>query len=191
MIDMVELENVKQKVKNYKGNNTFILSLQRGLMRYGNLTPKQMNAAKRFFVSNEPKKDFTPKDVNVDIKVKRFMAKEIAEDNDLEFRPTLITISKVIGESKKAIKVVGRLTTSDVTSCRCCGADLTDWRSQATGVGPICVKSLDIPYVENESDIATFKKILQLKVDKIGDLTFWLPKSQIKEGLDELLKSIS
>ena len=58
------------------------------------------------------------------------------------------------------------------------------------GVGPICVKSLDIPYVNDKSDIETFKKILKMKIDKIGDLTFWLPKSQIKEGLDELLISI-
>jgi hypothetical protein len=190
LIDMVETKNVTELVKNYDGGNRFILSLKNGLTRYGRLTPKQLAAANKFFGENEPKKEFTPKDVNVNIKVKRFMAKQIAEDNDLEFKPFLLTVTKVVGESAKALKVVGRMTTSDVTSCRCCGADLTDWRSQATGVGPICVKSLDIPYVKDESDIETFKKILKMKIDKIGDLTFWLPKSQIKEGLDELLISI-
>jgi hypothetical protein len=78
------------------------------------------------------------------------------------------------------------MTTSDVTSCRCCGLDLTDWRSQATGVGPVCSKNLGIPYVKNKEDIEVFKKMLQLKINQIGDLTFWVAKSQIVEGLNEL-----
>jgi hypothetical protein len=28
--------------------------------------------------------------------------------------------------------------------------------------------------------------MLQIMVDKVGDLTFWLPKSQIVEGREEL-----
>ena len=83
------------------------------------------------------------------------------------------------------------MNTSDVTSCRCCGKDLTDWRSQATGVGPVCSKHLKIPYVKNVEDVAVFKKMLKLKIEEIGDLTFWVPKSQIVEGLDELSSQTS
>jgi hypothetical protein len=71
-----------------------------------------------------------------------------------------------------------------------CGRDLTDWRSQATGVGPVCSKSLGIPYVKNELDVEVYKKLLKLKIDKIGDLTFWLAKSQIKEGREDLENSL-
>ena len=85
---------------------------------------------------------------------------------------------------------VGKMNTSDVSSCRCCGKDLTDWRSQATGVGPVCSKYLGIPYVKKEEDVVVYKKLLKLKIDKIGDLTFWLAKSQIKEGKTELEESI-
>jgi hypothetical protein len=40
---------IVSKVKEYKGNNGFILSLQGGLNKYGSLTPKQLSAADSFF----------------------------------------------------------------------------------------------------------------------------------------------
>lgn len=195
--------NVTTKVKNYDGNNYFINSLKLGLSKYGKLTPKQLIAADNFFskletpkveVSNQPingnivisKPENKERLVNVNIKVTKFVAKNIAEKNKLDFRPFLITVSKVVSETSKSYQLVGRMTTSDVTSCRCCGLDLTDWRSQATGVGPVCSKNLGIPYVKNKEDIEVFKKMLQLKINQIGDLTFWVAKSQIVEGLNDL-----
>jgi hypothetical protein len=182
------------KVRDYKGDNGFIISLKGGLTKYGSLTPKQLSAAGNFFSKvNTPKKmeDTTqPKEVNVNIKISKFIAKRIAEDNDLEFKPFLLTITKVLRETAKAYQVVGKMNTSDVSSCRCCGKDLTDWRSQATGVGPVCSKSLGIPYVKKEEDVVVYKKLLKIKIDKIGDLTFWLAKSQIKEGKEELEDSL-
>jgi len=176
------------KVKEYQGNNNFILSLKLGLNKYGSLTPKQISAADNFFSKFEKpiNQVLEVKDVNINIKVTKFIAKRIADENKLEFRPFLVTISKVLKTTNKAYQVVGRMNTSDVTSCRCCGLDLTDWKSQATGVGPICAKKLGIPYVKNQEDVLVFKKLLKLKIDEIGDLTFWVPKSQIVEGLDEL-----
>ena len=176
-----------EKVKNYNGNNGFINSLKQGLIKYGKLTERQEISASNFFKKIEsPKTEFTPKDVTVDIKVTKFIAKKIAEDNDLDFSPFLMTISKVVGETNRAYKVVGRMTTSDVSSCRCCGRDLTDWRSQATGVGPTCSKHLKIPYVRKQEDVEIFKKMLEIKINSIGDLTFWLAKSQIVEGGEDL-----
>jgi hypothetical protein len=182
-----------EKVQNYKGNNNFINSLKSGLTRYGKLTERQLSAATNFFSKMEksqPQTESNPIDVNVDIKVRKFIAKKIKEENELEFAPFMITISKVLRETAKAYQVVGKMTTSDVTSCRCCGKDLTDWRSQATGVGPVCSKHLNIPYVKNEADVAVYKKLLKLKIDQIGDLTFWLAKSQIVEGYDELAEAV-
>jgi len=189
----METSIVTQNVREYKGNNNFILSLQNGLKKYGALTPKQLEAATNFFskFTKEEKKEISEKQVNVNLKVSKFIAKRIANDNNLEFNPFLVTISKVLNETSKAYQVVGRMNTSDVTSCRCCGKDLTDWRSQATGVGPVCSKYLNIPYVKNVEDVAVFKKMLKLKIDEIGDLTFWVPKSQIVEGLDELSSQTS
>jgi len=182
------------KVRDYKGDNGFIISLKGGLTKYGSLTPKQLSAAGNFFSKvNTPKKmeDTTQsKEVNVNIKISKFIAKRVAEENDLEFKPFLLTITKVLRETAKAYQVVGKMNTSDVSSCRCCGKDLTDWRSQATGVGPVCSKSLGIPYVKKEEDVVVYKKLLKIKIDKIGDLTFWLAKSQIKEGKEELEDSL-
>ena len=182
------------KVRDYKGDNGFIISLKGGLTKYGSLTPKQLSAAGNFFSKvNTPKKmenTTQPKEINVNIKISRFIAKRVAEENDLEFKPFLLTITKVLKETNKAYQVVGKMNTSDVSSCRCCGKDLTDWRSQATGVGPVCSKALGIPYVKKEEDVEVYKKLLKLKIDKIGDLTFWLAKSQIKEGKTDLEESI-
>ena len=181
------------KVSNYNGNNNFILSLQGGLKKYGGLTGKQLSAAGNFFQKETSPKEVEtpqPKDVNVNIKITKFIAKRIAEENDLEFKPFLMTITKVLRETQKAYQVVGKMNTSDVSSCRCCGRDLTDWRSQATGVGPVCSKALGIPYVKKEEDVVVYKKLLKLKIDKIGDLTFWLAKSQIVEGKEELENSV-
>ena len=185
------MENTTEKIRNYKGNNNFMNSIKSGLLRYGRLSIKQMGAAEKFFgKTNTPQVESNPINVNVEIKVKRFIAKKIKEDNDLEFAPFLLTVSKVLRETEKAYQVVGQMTTSDVTSCRCCGKDLTDWRSQATGVGPVCSKYLNIPYVKKQEDVAVFKKLLELKIRQIGDLTFWLAKSQIVEGRDDLIESV-
>ena len=176
-----------EKIIDYEGKNGFIISLQGGLKKYGRLTERQIEVADKFFVNNEEtKKSFIPKDVKVDVKVKRYIATKIAEENNTDFKPFLMTISKVLDETKYAYKVVGRMTTSDVTSCRCCGRDLTDWKSQSTGVGPTCSKHLGIPYVKKEEDVKVFKKMLEIKINSIGDLTFWLAKSQIVEGGDVL-----
>ena len=186
------MENTTEKIRNYKGTNNFMNSLKSGLQRYGRLSVKQMGAAEKFFGNSKPTTEVKSevKNVNVDIKVKNFIAKRIKEDNKLEFAPFLLTISKVLKETEKAYQVVGQMTISDVTSCRCCGKDLTDWRSQATGVGPTCSKHLNIPYVKNQEDVAVFKKMLELKIRNIGDLTFWLAKSQIVEGMDKLKESV-
>ena len=180
------------KVRDYKGNNGFIISLKGGLNKYGSLTPKQLSAADNFFSKFEQTKPVSEeKEVNVNLKISKFIAKRIAEDNNLEFKPFLVTITKVLRTTNRAYQVIGRMNTSDVTSCRCCGKDLTDWRSQATGVGPVCSKSLGIPYVRKEEDVVVYKKLLQLKMENIGDLTFWVPKSQIKESLEEIQEQLS
>ena len=42
---------ITTNVKNYKGNNGFINSLQNGLKKYGSLTERQSLAAGKFFAT--------------------------------------------------------------------------------------------------------------------------------------------
>jgi hypothetical protein len=191
---MTDLEIITQ-VREYEGKNNFINSLKGGLTKWGRLTPKQISAAGRVFQSwnkTEPKvmNNGGGTEVNVNIKVTKFIAKRIAQENELEFRPFLLTISKVLKETEKAYQVVGKMNLSDVSSCRCCGRDLTDWRSQATGIGPVCSKHLGIPYVQKQEDVEVYMKLLSIKINKIGDLTFWLAKSQIVEGKEEMIEAL-
>ena len=63
---------ITTNVKNYKGNNGFINSLQNGLKRYGSLTERQSLAAGKFFAKQlVSKTEVKPeaKEVNVNIKI--------------------------------------------------------------------------------------------------------------------------
>ena len=75
----MENSSILSKVKEYKGNNGFILSLQGGLNKYGSLTPKQLSAADSFFSKFEqPKPQVSEtKEINVNLKVSKFIAKRI------------------------------------------------------------------------------------------------------------------
>ena len=44
------------KLREYKGNNGFIISLKGGLTKWGSLTPKQLSAAGNFFSKFEQSK---------------------------------------------------------------------------------------------------------------------------------------
>ena len=62
------------RVQNYNGNNGFINSLQNGLKKYGSLTERQLSAAGKFFTKlNTPTPTQQPKEVNVDIKITKFI----------------------------------------------------------------------------------------------------------------------
>ena len=74
------------KLREYKGNNGFIISLKGGLTKWGSLTPKQLSAAGNFFSKFEQTNPVSgEKEVNANLKISKFIAKRIAEENNLEF----------------------------------------------------------------------------------------------------------
>ena len=55
-----------QKLTSYEGPNGFVNSVKSGYQKWGSLTPRQMDAIKKFFTPK--KKDiFKPIDVNIDV----------------------------------------------------------------------------------------------------------------------------
>ena len=115
------------------------------------------------------------------------------EKYGLKFNPILIDITKVLGVSPKAVKFEGKMTIKRGDICRCCAKTLTDEFSMLTGMGKICAKHMRVPYIKDASEAARFREDYLRRVEEIGEMEFWVPKSQIKkwDGMTEaIMRSI-
>jgi hypothetical protein len=176
-----------QKLINYEGNNGFVKSVLNGYNRWGKLTPKQMEAVKKFFAPKKPKGSIKPIKINVDLVLKRYVAREISEEYNLgKITPITVTVSEINALTNKSVRVKGKMTFTDVGCCRCCGRDLTDWVSKASGIGPTCAKYMGLKRPTTQSEVKEFNKNLKEKIDEIGELEFWIPKSHIKNAMGSL-----
>lgn len=183
---MTDQETI-QKLKNYEGDNGFIKSVLNGYNRWGKLTPKQLDAVKKFFTPKKSKNTIDPIKINVDLVLKRYVARGISEEYDLgKITPITVTVSEINALTAKAVRVKGKMTFTDVGCCRCCGKDLTDWISKASGIGPTCAKYMGIKRPTTKSEIEEFNKNLKEKIDEIGEFEFWIPKSHIKNAMGKL-----
>ena len=179
---MTDQETI-QKLKDYEGQNGFVNSVRTGYKKWGSLTPKQMTAVKKFFTPKKPKGSLKPIKVNVDVILKRYVARGISEQYGLDkITPITVTISEVNALTQKAVRVKGKMTFTDVGCCRCCGKDLTDCISKASGIGPVCAKYMGIKRPTTQSEIDVFNKNLKEKIEEMGEFEFWVPKSQIKNA---------
>jgi hypothetical protein len=179
----IEVRKNIEQIMEYKGNNKFIKDLQEKYEKYGKLTEKQIDAGLKSInrkpqnTVKEPMK--LPK--NQTIRIRQYIAKQIKEDKDLNFLPIQIEVSHLIGASRKALHLRGKMSTEVTTECRCCGRGLKDEMSIATGMGKTCSKNMGVEYAKNQSDVDRFKEDLQKKVDEVGVFDFWVPKSQVSE----------
>jgi nucleoside-triphosphatase THEP1 len=58
---------------------------------------------------------------------------------------------------------------------------LTDEFSMLTGMGKICAKHVGVEYITDKSQAQRFREEYLKRVDEIGEMEFWVPKSQIKK----------
>jgi hypothetical protein len=74
------------KVKEYEGNNNFILSLKSGLNKYGSLTPKQLSAADNFFSKLEVPTNQISDSKNINVNLNSYINKDplVARQNMLK-----------------------------------------------------------------------------------------------------------
>lgn len=59
--------------------------------------------------------------------------------------------------------------------------DLTDEFSMLTGMGKTCAKHMKVEYIKDASEAARFREDYLKRVEEIGEMEFWVPKSQIKK----------
>ena len=180
---MTQAEIVTQ-LKEYKGSFTFLVDLKDRVLRGKALSPAQVNAAAKCLANtNTPKPVPQSRVVSIDIIVTKWYARALQRDQKLQFAPFTLTISEIRQESAKAVKATVKMTAGEVSVCRCCGASLTDEKSQATGLGPVCAKKLGVKYITHLNDVARFKSDLQKRIEEIGSFEVWIPRSQVVSGL--------
>jgi hypothetical protein len=161
-------------------------------MKYGTLSDKQVSTT-----LNQIQKDIdkanthklripTPGET---VTVGRKIGQQMKDKYGLEFNPMIIDITKLLAVSPKAIKFSGKMTTGRSKVCRCCAKTLTDEFSMLTGVGKTCANHMRIPYITDISQADRFREDYLRRVEEIGEMEFWVPKSQVKkwEGKTEVI----
>lgn len=186
-------EELKAKLMAYNGTFPFLLDLRSKLIMYSNLSDKQWSAVDKCL---QPKQAPDPTLVAVDscvlpITVSPSAARYLAKKNNWTVNPTTLVVTRIVNRDRSGYNVRVKADWSgSVSSCRCCGKTLTDWRSQATGVGPYCVKRTGIPYVRNQQDVARFQKEMEDLCNKMGEVDVYIKKWHIDQGERRMIEAI-
>lgn len=188
----VEMTDDMKKIAAYEGENSFVNELKGKLAKYGKLSDKQISAA----LSQIQKEENKAATVNLNIpaigdtiKIGRKAGQNLKETYGLKFNPILLDVTKVLAISPKAVKFAAKLTIKRGSVCTCCMKTLTDEFSMLTGLGKTCAKHVGVPYITDVSQTDRFRNEYMERVDEIGEMEFWIPKSQIIiwEGTADIL----
>ena len=180
----VELTEDMKKIQAYTGENNFVKEIQSKLEKYGKLTDKQVSAAVAQIVKEENKNKTVKMNWPTEgesIILARKIGQQLKETYGLEFNPTLIDITRLLGVSAKAVKFAGKMTVKRGNICMCCGRELTDEFSMLTKMGKTCAKHMKVEYIKDKSEVERFRNDYLKRVEEIGEMEFWVPKSQIKK----------
>jgi hypothetical protein len=178
-----EITTTVQKVQDYTGPSTFIQKMKEVILKKGSLSPKQEEV-----VFNILNKEASEKTISMNwpttgetIIIGRKIGQQLKETYGLEFNPTLLDITRLLGVSPKAVKFAGKMTIKRGKICTSCMKDLTDEFSMLTGMGKICARHLKVPYIKDASETTRFREDYLKRVEEIGEMEFWVPKNQIKK----------
>ena len=180
-----------EKVQNYKGTNSFIIKMKDTISKYNRLTPKQEEVVLGIFQKehNERTIEMNWPTEGESIILGRKIGQQLKETYGLEFNPTLIDISRLLAVSPKAVKFSGKMTVKRGNICMCCGRELSDEFSMLTKMGKTCSKHMKVEYIKDKSEVERFRNDYLKRVEEIGEMQFWVPKSQIKKwnGMTEVI----
>lgn len=186
-------EQTHKDLMAYNGTFNLLLNLRSAIMRYGKLTDKQWAAAAKCLTQSAPKAP-TQYDIkcNIPVTLKASAARKVARHNKWDFNPRTLIITGIKSYSmREGFVVTAKIDwTGNAQDCRCCARALTDWRSQATGVGPVCVKRLPVKYVTNKADVVRFQQEMEAYCAKIGEFEVVLRHWSFDQGLHQLTNAI-
>ena len=183
-VDMNNLPEDLKRIVEYKGENPFVKDIAAKFKQYGSLTENQKAAALKQIQKEEDKEKTIRMNwptIGETIKLGRKVGKQLAETYELKFNPILIDITKLLAVSPKAVKFAGKMTVKRGKVCTCCMKTLTDEFSMLTGMGKICAGHVGVEYITDASQADRFREEYLKKVEEIGEMEFWVPKSQIKK----------
>ena len=181
-VNVDELPEDMKRIAKYEGENTFVNDLKGKLMTYGTLTYKQIEAANKQIQGEEYKKNTRKLNIPTigeTVKVGRSIGQKMKETYGLQFNPILLDITKVLAVSPKAVKFSGKMTVKRGDVCVCCAKTLTDEFSMLTKMGKTCAKHMGVEYITDSSQAERFRNEYLAKVEEIGEMDFWVPKSRI------------
>jgi hypothetical protein len=184
VIDKDNLPTDVKRITEYKGENKFVKDIASKFEKYGTLTSKQIQAAVKHIQTEEDKDQTVRMNwpcVNETIVLGRKIGQQLKEKHNLEFNPILIDITALRAVSTKAVLFEGKLTVKRGKVCTCCNKTLTDEFSMLTGMGKICAGHMKIEYITDASQAERFRQDYLKRVEEIGVMQFWVPKSQIKK----------
>ena len=183
-INKEELPEDVKRIVDYKGENPFVKDIASKFQKWGTLTSKQISAAVAQIQKEEDKEKTVRMNwptIGETIKLGRKKGIELKEKYGLKFNPILIDITALKAVSPKAVLFSGKLTIKRGDVCTCCMKTLTDEFSMLTGFGKICAKHVGVEYITDKSQAQRFREEYLKRVDEIGEMEFWVPKTQIKK----------
>ena len=194
-VKKVEMTENQKKIMGYQGTNSFVNEIKSKLNEFGKLTEKQEAAAISQIQKEETKEATVHMNIPAigdTIKIGRKSGQSLKEAYGLKFNPILLDVTKVLAISPKAVKFAAKLTIKRGSVCTCCMKTLTDEFSMLTGLGKICASHVGVPYITDASQAKQFREEYMKRVEEIGEMEFWVPKSQIKtwEGTADILLKI-
>lgn len=183
-INREELPEDVKRIVEYKGENPFVKDIASKFEKWGTLTSKQISAAVAQIQKEEDKEKTVRMNwptIGETIKLGRKIGMELKEKYGLKFNPILIDITTLKAVSPKAVLFSGKLTIKRGDVCTCCMKTLTDEFSMLTGFGKICAKHVGVEYITDKSQTQRFREEYLKRVEEIGEMEFWVPKTQIKK----------
>ena len=183
-INREELPEDVKRIVEYKGENPFVKDIASKFEKWGTLTSKQISAAVAQIQKEEDKEKTVRMNwptIGETIKLGRKIGMELKEKYGLKFNPILIDITTLKAVSPKAVLFSGKLTIKRGDVCTCCLKTLTDEFSMLTGFGKICAKHVGVEYITDKSQTQRFREEYLKRVEEIGEMEFWVPKTQIKK----------
>jgi hypothetical protein len=191
-VNMEELPEDLKRIVEYAGENLFVKDIASKFKQYGSLTENQKTAAVKQIQKEEDKEKTIRMNwptVGETIKLGRKVGVQLKEKYGLEFNPILIDITSLKAVSPKAVLFTGKKTVKRGKVCTCCMRTLTDEFSMLTGLGKICAGHMRVEYITDASQADRFREDYLKRVEEIGEMEFWVPKSQIKkwDGMTEAI----
>ena len=188
----VEFTPEMKEILSYDGPSTFVNDLKSKLNLYGKLSEKQIQAGLNQIQKEKNQKETIQMNIPVEgdsIKVGRVVGQKLKDTYGLKFNPTILDITKVLAVSPKAVKFSGKMTIKRGDVCLCCAKTLTDEFSMLTKMGKTCAKHMGVEYITDKSQADRFREEYLKRVEEIGDMEFWVPKSKIVkwEGDNDIL----